>query len=302
MSGTAQQEQRILIVDDKSLNIQVLNELLNNDYHVFFSTSGVDALERIPGLKPDLILLDIMMPDMDGYEVCRRLKADPESADIPVIFITAMTEEDNEAEGLNLGAVDYITKPFNPAIVRLRVKNQLELKRQRDLLSQLSLLDSLTGIANRRSFDEYLEREWRRATRTGSLVGLIMLDIDYFKNYNDTYGHAIGDECLKAVAKSVETALERPADFAARYGGEEFACVLPETDLQGAVVIAEHIKAAVRRLDIPHSSSQIAPYVTVSIGVSVMLPSSGLQPKALIEAADLMLYDAKHKGRNRISA
>ncbi|TAN44108.1 MAG: PleD family two-component system response regulator [Nitrospirae bacterium] len=302
MSRTGQEEYSILIVDDMPLNIQVLNELLQDDYRVFFSTTGADALERIHVLKPDLVLLDIMMPDMDGYEVCRRLKAEPEFKDVPVIFITAMAQEENEAEGLKLGAVDYITKPFNPPIVRLRIKNQLELKRQRDLLARLSSLDGLTGIANRRSFDEYLDREWRRATRTGSPMGLIMLDIDYFKKYNDTYGHAIGDECLKAVAKAFQSALERPADFAARYGGEEFACILPDTDIQGATVIAGYIAEAVRKLAIPHSASPVAPYVTVSIGVSVIQPSPALHPSSLIEASDRKLYEAKHKGRNRISS
>jgi diguanylate cyclase (GGDEF)-like protein len=297
---TQDTRQKVLIVEDTTLNIQVLNELLHNDCRVFFATNGPDALHLIPTLNPDLILLDIMMPGMDGYEVCRRLKAEPDLKEIPVIFITALTQEANESEGLELGAVDYITKPFNPAIVRLRIKNQLELKRQRDLLSRLSTLDGLTGIANRRALDDSLEREWRRATRSGRPLAVIMLDIDFFKNYNDTYGHGRGDECLRQVATALAETLERPADLACRYGGEEFVGVLPDTDLQGATVIAERVATAVRTLAIPHSASSVAPHVTVSIGVSVIQPAAGSHPNALLETADRHLYKAKREGRDRV--
>lgn len=210
---------KLLIVDDAPINIQLLNDVLKDDVRVFFATNGSDALKIASTTIPDLILLDIMMPEMDGYEVCRKLKTDPLLRDIPVIFITAKSQQEDEATGLELGAVDYITKPFSPGIVRLRVRNHLELKRQRDLLGRLSFLDGLTGLPNRRGFDEFLSREWRRAVRNKSHISIVMIDIDKFKDYNDSYGHLAGDDCLKKVAAILENSLDRAADFVARYGG-----------------------------------------------------------------------------------
>lgn len=292
---------KILVVDDAPVNIQILNEALKSDNRIFFATNGADALKIAANTMPDLILLDIMMPDMDGYEVCRRLKADPLLKDIPVIFITAMSQHESETAGFELGAVDYIAKPFSPSIVRLRVRNHLELKRQRDMLSQLAMLDGLTAVPNRRAFDEQFDKEWRRALRNSTCLCVVMLDIDHFKGYNDSYGHVEGDGCLKLIASVLEKTLERPGDFVARFGGEEFICILPETSAAGGKVIAEKLRAAVQELGIPHRLSVTAPCVTISLGVACMVPSQSDCPKELVDRADKLLYQAKREGRNRVS-
>jgi diguanylate cyclase (GGDEF)-like protein len=291
--------QKILVVDDAPINIQVLNEVLKEQYRVFFATDGKDALKVAASILPDIILLDIMMPEMDGYEVCRSLKNDQLLSHIPVIFITAMTQQEDEAVGLELGAVDYISKPFHPSIVRLRIRNQLELKRQRDLLSKLSLLDGLTGIPNRRALEDYLDREWRRAVRNGTELAVIMMDIDHFKSYNDSYGHIPGDECLRKVALALTSALERPADFVARFGGEEFLSILPETDSKGAFMIAERLRMAVDALEIRHQGSDVSEFVSISLGVCSVKPSAEMKKENLLEKADALLYHAKQEGRNR---
>lgn len=296
------EQQKILIVDDSPLNIQVLNEVLRVEYRTFFATSGRDALRVAVTVVPDLILLDIAMPEMDGYEVCRLLKNDPCLKDVPVIFVSSMTSDDDESVGLELGAVDYVAKPFNPAIVRLRVRNHLELKRQRDLLGRLSLMDGLTGIANRRALDDYFGREWRRALRGEAELAVVMLDIDHFKRYNDCYGHIAGDDCLKRVAAILDATLVRPGDFVARYGGEEFVCILPDTGEEGAMVAAERLREAVASLRIPHEASPVAPVVTISLGVATALPGKGMAPETLLKEADDLLYCAKNEGRNRVAA
>lgn len=290
----------ILLVDDAPTNIQMLNETLKDGYHLFFATNGRDALRIASESVPDLILLDVIMPDMDGYEVCRTLKTDPILRNVPIIFITAMNQQEDEAIGLELGAVDYITKPFNPTIVRLRIRNQIELKRQRDLLARLSHLDGLTGIPNRRALDEALEREWRRGTRSLRPLSLLMIDIDHFKAYNDSCGHLLGDDCLRAFAQSLKVPLGRAADFVGRYGGEEFLAVLPETDEAGAQIVANEILEGVAQLAIPHPASPLGPIVTASIGVATSVANREYEHTRLLQEADKALYQAKQEGRNRI--
>jgi PleD family two-component response regulator len=215
-------KQSVLIVDDMVSNIEILSGVLGSEYDVLFATSGKDALDIAHDQTPDLILLDVVMPDMDGYEVCAKLKADEKTRDIPVIFVTAMDQEEDESKGLNAGVIDYITKPVRSSIVKARVRNHLELKRYRDLLKELSTVDGLTGIPNRRRFDEVLESEWRRARRNQTPLSLLLMDIDFFKAYNDHYGHVAGDDCLRQLAKGLAEIVRRPADLVARYGGEEF--------------------------------------------------------------------------------
>jgi len=292
----------ILLVDDAPTNIQVLNETLKDDYRLFFATSGKDALRLVNESPPDLIILDVIMPDMDGYEVCRALKSNALLHDIPIIFITSMRQQQDEVIGLELGAVDYITKPFNPAIVRLRVRNQIELKRQRDLLARLSNLDGLTGIPNRRAFNTCLDREWRRCQRSRKPLSLIMADIDHFKKYNDTYGHLAGDDCLKTVSAALQRILERPGDLMARYGGEEFVALLPETDTSGAQLVAAKMLQAVTELGILHAGAHAGAHVTISVGVATVFPKRTTTTAELFEAADNALYQAKQNGRNRVSA
>ncbi|MBF0494998.1 MAG: PleD family two-component system response regulator [Deltaproteobacteria bacterium] len=296
----AANKQKILIVDDTPQNIEVLAEVLGPDQEILFAVSGRDGLDIALSEAPDLILLDVMMPEMDGYEVCTRLKAEERTKDIPVIFITALNQEDDEAKGLEIGAIDYITKPISPPIVRARVKNHLELKRYRDFLENLSSLDGLTGVPNRRRFDECLDLEWRRALRSGGPFALIMMDIDFFKAFNDNYGHVLGDDCLKRVAAALATVARRPGDMVARYGGEEFVCLLPETNIEGAVQVADSLREKVISQGIPHRFSSVAGHVTMSFGVAVMIPSLNKSPTDLIKLADERLYQAKQTGRNRI--
>ena len=290
----------ILLVDDAPTNIQVLNDALKDDYRLCFATTGKDALRIASETMPDLILLDVIMPEMDGYELCRAFKSDPLMKNIPIIFITAMTQQEDEAVGLELGAVDYVCKPFNPGIVRLRVRNHIELKRQRDLLAYLSHLDGLTGIPNRRALDEALEREWRRGLRSGKPLSLIMIDIDHFKAYNDTNGHLAGDDCLRLVSRALQGATVRGGDLVARYGGEEFVGILPDTDEAGARLVACRMQNVIADLALPHHSSPVKENITISIGVATMVPDRDKSIKSLLESTDSALYLAKQGGRNRL--
>lgn len=292
----------ILIVDDTPTNIQVLAEALRANYRVKVALNGKTALDVIAKQgQPDLVLLDIMMPGMDGYEVCRQLKAAPETRNIPVIFVTARSDAVDEELGLRMGAVDYITKPFHLAIVAARVQNHINLKLKSDLLESLAMLDGLTNIPNRRRFDATLEMEWKRAQRSGQPLALAMVDIDFFKRYNDLYGHGAGDACLKKVAALLAECAARPSDLVARYGGEEFVMLLPETDTSGAQAIAERFRARVEDLRLPHENSDVAPWVTVSVGLAAgVAPESLDSPLSLLKVADKLLYRAKESGRNRV--
>ncbi|MCB1568993.1 MAG: diguanylate cyclase [Xanthomonadales bacterium] len=243
-----------------------------------------------------------MMPGMDGHEVCRRLKADERTRDIPVIFISAKTEVADEALGFELGAVDYISKPFNSTVVKARVRTHMRLKRRGDLLEKLVMLDGLTMIPNRRAFDEICQREWRRSLRNRTPLAALMIDIDHFKHFNDHYGHRAGDECLIAVASALSQGPRRPGDFVARYGGEEFAAVLADTGHEGALQLGEHLREQVVQLQLPHQHSEVATHVTVSIGVASAVASPMNTIESLFEAADHALYQSKHQGRNRVTA
>ena len=291
----------LLIVDDIPTNIKVLGETLKADYQIKLATNGIKALEIASSENPpDLILLDIMMPNMNGFEVCVKLKASKKTRNIPVIFITAMDDERDETKGLELGAVDYIKKPFSLPIVKARVKTHIELKRHRDILENLSTIDALTGLANRRRFDEYYNSEWKRSCREATLLSMIMIDIDFFKLYNDNYGHASGDECLKQVTKRLDDIVNRPADLLARYGGEEFVCILPKTDIHGTIQIGEMMREYVENLQIPHQHSIITDHVTISVGAATLLPKETISADVLLEGADKCLYQAKASGRNQI--
>lgn len=291
----------VLIVDDAPDNIELLKRLLKDeDCEVRAAPSGGFALRAVQLSPPDLILLDIRMPDLDGLEVCARLKDSERTRDIPIIFLTALGSTEDEGRGLELGAVDYITKPFNPGIVRARVRNHLRFVRQRKLLEQLAKLDVLTEIPNRRRFDEELEREWKRALRARQPLSLALADVDHFKHYNDTLGHPAGDRALIAVARCLARTLNRPADLAARYGGEEFALLMPETDEAGARSIAGNLLGGVRALKLGYLRSGVQRQLTVSLGGVTMTPTIGTEPTWLVERADKNLYEAKEGGRNRV--
>lgn len=289
-----EKEGTVLVIDDSPASAYQLFGVLGDTYHVLVATRGSEGIDLAVAQAPDLILLDVVMPELSGYEVCTRLKKDARTQNIPIIFVTARDDADDEEHGLSLGAIDYLTKPLRPAIVRARVKNHIELKHNRDLLQRLTLLDPLTGIANRRRFDEYLQAESRRAAHTGHAMTLLMIDVDYFKGYNDHYGHALGDQCLTRVAAAIQSGLRQPGDLVARYGGEEFACILPDTELDDALRIAERIRGAVEGMAIAHVASSVAPCITVSLGVA-----SG-DRATLVETADAALYQAKRQGRNRL--
>ncbi len=291
---------KILVVDDELLNIEVMSGTLEDLGEVLFATNGAEAIDLCLREKPDIIILDIMMPEMDGFEVCRRLKQMPETSSIPIIFATAMTDNTDEAKGFEIGAVDYISKPIVAPVVVARVKNHLQLKQYRDHLENIAFIDGLTGIPNRRSFDQHIRAEWQRGVRSASELSLLLIDIDHFKQYNDTYGHQAGDACLAVVAKALSSSVHRPGDLVARYGGEEFVCILPATNIEGASAIGTTLREAVNYLKIPHKSSSVCNHVTISIGGASIMPDQSSDIGDLIGAADAMLYKAKSEGRDRV--
>ncbi len=291
----------ILIVDDSLVNIMILEKALMETYNLITANCGEEALSVCKKNKSiDLIILDVVMPDMNGYEVCKKLKETPETRDTPIIFITAMSTDGYEEYGLNIGAIDYIIKPFNIDIVKVRIKNQLDLKRYRDLLKEYSMIDDLTGIANRRAFNDTLLLECNKAKRDKTTLSIIMVDIDFFKNYNDIYGHVAGDECLKSVAHAVKSEVKRVVDTVSRWGGEEFACILSDTNIDSTLIIAENIRKRILRMEIPHIKSSVSNFVTVSLGVASIVPSNEETCDKIIKKADEALYRAKNEGRNRV--
>ena len=296
---TAKRQPRLLVVDDQPANIQVLYQAFSVDHQVLMATRGEQALSICKSKSPDLVLLDVVMPEMDGYAVCARLQEDESTRDIPVIFVTAHNDEAAEEKGLDAGAVDFISKPINPRIVRARVKTHLTLKAQADLLRGLAYIDGLTGINNRRQFDIHLMAEWGRAKRSGTQLSVILLDVDFFKRFNDRYGHQAGDDCLRLVASTLKSALNRPGDMVARYGGEEFVCLFPDTNLDGAMHVAEQLGRNVLSQQIKHEDSTVASCVTVSLGVCTKRLGSDCDAAALLRGADEQLYLAKEQGRNQ---
>ncbi|WP_086489641.1 diguanylate cyclase domain-containing protein [Thioflexithrix psekupsensis] len=336
MTALKHREFTVLVVDDVASNIKFLHHFLSGEgFNVQVAQDGEDCLQTVDYAPPDLILLDIMLPGVDGFEVSKRLKSNPKTAQIPIIFMTALSDMNSKIRGFDAGASDYITKPLEPREVLARISVHLKLHRlQQELaksnrqlqhqlettkvlknkliersealeeanreLERLVHLDGLTQVANRRRLDRYLEKEWPHLAKEKGYLSAILCDIDYFKLYNDTHGHIEGDECLKQVAKTIEWVVHRPADLVARYGGEEFIVLLPHTDLQGVLHVAENIRQAIQALQVPHSSSKVAPYVTVSMGVHTVIPTSHTDAASLLRPADRALYAAKKQGRNRV--
>lgn len=291
-------QSKILVVDDQPINIQTIYNILSDEYVVLAATSGKDAFDVCEENIPDLILLDVIMPGMSGLEFCQMLKQRADTKGIPVIFVTSINQQEEENECWLCGGIDFITKPVNPMTLKNRVKAQLTLKYQKDLLLKLVYVDGLTSIFNRRYFDMHIEKIGNEVQRSQRDTAILMIDIDYFKLYNDKYGHVLGDETLKDVALLIQNALQRPADFVSRYGGEEFVVVLPETDVVGAVVVAERIRSRLLQEQIEHLASEYK-VVTASIGISTFLTCIAEQ-YTVIEDADANLYDAKKGGRNKV--
>jgi diguanylate cyclase (GGDEF)-like protein/PAS domain S-box-containing protein len=296
---------RILVVDDSPANTQLLAQALVEKYEILVANNGNDALglaHKVP--VPDLILLDLNMPDMSGYEVCKQIQLEESTMAIPIIFLTTLSDTENEAYGLQSGAVDFISKPFDLTNVDKKIKNQLALKHYREILSVTADTDALTQIPNRRRFDEMLAIEIRKAKRNNTPLSVIKIDIDYFKPYNDNYGHLEGDDCLREVAKALNKTLKRAGDLLARWEGEEFSCLLPDTNLKGAAHVADNMRKAVLNLRIPHQSSPVEKIVTLSLGVASGIRSdenSGADSyEHLLDHAQVALTKAKETGRNRV--
>ena len=317
----------ILIVDDRPENLLVLQSLLEDmDCNIIKATSGNEALGLMLGYNFALVLLDVQMPEMDGFETAELMRGSERTRYIPIIFVTAISNEQKCIfKGYEVGAVDYLFKPIEPVILKSKVKVFLKLHEQKKMLEEqaellklkikeltelkdanfrlenLSLCDGLTGIPNRRHFDQYIEMSWKNSIRANKPLSLIIADIDFFKEFNDNYGHLKGDECLIKVAKTMASKIKRPMDFLARYGGEEFTFVLPETDAQGAIVIAEEIRKSIEEISLVHEYSLVSKYVTISLGVATIYPKTIDILEKFIDSADKALYSAKQSGRNRIS-
>lgn len=292
---------QLLVVDDQPLNVRLIHQLFSPQYDVFMARSGQEALDKCVELIPDLILLDIEMPDMHGLEVCARLKKNILTKDIPVIFVTGKQGPKDEEACWEAGCVDFVNKPVNAMTLRNRVNAHLKLKFQSDQLREIAFLDGLTQIANRRYFDERLAVDWRRCLRSQKPLSVLMIDVDFFKRYNDLYGHLQGDECLCQIAQTLKSQLLRSDDFIARYGGEEFICLLPETTKEGSVAIASRFETAIRNLAIPHENSEVSSVVTISIGCATMSLTGPDTEIQLIRLADEQLYNAKQAGRGRFA-
>lgn len=317
----------ILIVDDRPDNLFVLESLLENmNCNIIKAASGNEALSLMLDHDFALVLLDVQMPEMDGFETAELMRSNRRTRYIPIIFVTAISKEQRCIfKGYEVGAVDYLFKPIEPIMLQskvrvfidlytqkklvedqaklleLKIKELSELREINNKLESISVCDGLTGISNRRHFDQYLELSWKNSIRSGKPLSLIMADIDYFKAYNDNYGHLKGDECLIKVAKAMVASINRPMDSVARYGGEEFAVVLPETDIDGAIVIAEEIRKNIEAMKQTHEYSSVAPYITLSLGVTSIIPSQLDTIGEFINNADKAMYKAKLSGRNTVS-
>lgn len=292
--------------DDKTMRLGVRQAMEQDGYQVIEAHDGTTCLSVFERVRPDVVLLDAIMPAIDGFTCCRRIQEMSGIRRTPVLMITGLEDQDSVDKAFSVGAVDYITKPIHWAVLRQRVKRliqQVRLYQQLETanheLQRLAAIDSLTQVANRRRFDEYLQQEWQRMLREQLPLSLILCDIDCFKLYNDTYGHQAGDDCLRQVAQVIQNAAKRAIDLPARYGGEEFAVILPNTDQEGAILVAQDIQTGVKELGISHSASKVCDTVTVSLGVSNTIPSVITSPELLINAADKALYQAKAEGRDR---
>ena len=315
----------VLLIDDQAMIAEAVRRALSSEKDIEFHycqdpTKGIKLATEI---NATVILQDLVMPDIDGLMMVRYFRVNKDTAQIPIILLSTKDEASIKSKAFSLGANDYMVKLPDKIEMIARVRyhsqayiNQLQkdeafraleeskekLAEANRTLQKLSSLDGLTGIANRRNFDETLNKEWNRAMRSEKSIGLLMLDIDFFKFYNDHYGHQGGDDCLKKVAKGLDSAIHRETDFLARYGGEEFSGILPDTDLNGSVKVAEEMRLAIKDLRIEHAKSTVSDLVSVSIGISAIIPQQGTDPKILIGAADQALYKAKEDGRDRVKS
>lgn len=295
--------------DDKMTRIGLRQAMEQEGYQVVEANDGEACLAIYARMRPDVVLLDAIMPGKDGFTCCVQIQQMNGGGRTPVLMITGLEDQESVDQAFAAGAVDYITKPIHWAVLRQRVRRLIhqvrlyqQLEQANHELQRLAAFDGLTQVANRRRFDEYLQQEWQRMLRDQTSLSLIMCDLDCFKRFNDTYGHQAGDDCLRQVANVIQNAAKRSLDLPARYGGEEFAVILPSTEQEGAIQVAQAIQIGVRELAIAHSSSTVNAIVTVSLGIATTIPSPITSPGLLITAADKALYQAKHEGRDRYSA
>jgi len=299
MSAVTQGDSTILIIDDNADTIRLLSAMVRGQGRVLFATNGAAGIDIARLQRPQLILLDVEMEGMDGFAVCDAIRRDPALRSSAIIFVTAQSSPEAEIACLDAGAVDFIPKPLNAAVVQARVRTHLRLQAALATLDGLAHQDGLTGLFNRRHFDSQLATEFARHRRHRMPLGLALVDVDHFKLYNDQYGHQQGDVCLKAVAGAIREGARRPGELAARYGGEEFVVLLPNTTREHLTTYGDWLCSRVAALDLPHPTAPTAPIVTISVGLCSMLPGEGDTGEALLHAADMALYEAKGAGRNR---
>ena len=293
----------ILLVEDDPVNIEVITSCIGSQYQVYVAKTRERALTILTRSEIDLVLLDVNLPDGNGFEICRELIEHKHIyGELHIVFMTSMNKPEDEARGLEIGANDYITKPINSTVLKARVNLQTQLIRKTELLSNLARIDGTTEVNNRRAFDDQLHQEWLRAQRDQTPLSLCMLDIDYFKQFNDTYGHPAGDECLRLLSQCLKKNFKRASDFVARYGGEEFVILLGNTDSTAAEALVCGALKQFLNLQIPHKASKVSEYVSFSAGISTTVPDMGKSFDLLIERADKQLYLAKEQGRARVFA
>lgn len=304
----------LVIDDDRYMRLQLSQMVQQEGYRVETANDGEQGLEAFQRLRPNLILMDALMPVMDGFTCCRQLLTLPGIETTPILMITGLEDQASVDQAFDVGAVDYVTKPIHWPVLRQRMRRVLreaqlaqalaqsnqELQQANQELYRLAIIDGLTQVANRRRFDQYLQQEWQRLSREQNSLSLILGDVDFFKAYNDAYGHQAGDRCLQTVAKAFSLAATRPADLVARYGGEEFVVILPNTLVSGALNVARQIQDNLNTFKIPHAHSHVSDYVTLSLGIASIVPSSSTTPEELIQSVDQALYQAKDKGRNQV--
>ena len=291
--------EKILIIDDSPLQAAQLSDILSDEYEITIEQTAEDGFDRARVGNYSLILLDVVLPAMDGFTLLKILQEENNTKTVPVIMITALSDIEHEQRGLTLGAVDYISKPFSPLIVKARVDTHIKLYNYRRQVERQSKTDQMTGIANRRRHDEYSVEKWKESVRLRTPFSICMFDIDHFKSFNDTFGHPAGDRVIASVAKTIASYLHRSTDFFARYGGEEFVAILLGDDSDRVFEYIKTIRQAVEDLHIPHNPA-VSEWVTVSIGGITIIPDAEKSYDFYLKIADAMLYDAKKFGRNRV--
>lgn len=306
---------KILVIEDSASSLSIFcHQIERIGIKPIPAANGSAGIELFLSERPDLVLLDIVLPDIDGFEVARRIRQFERPGDwTPIIFLTALNSDEDLEKGIAAGGDDYLYKPASAIVLGAKIRAMQRIVQMRQSLlvatrkldnanqelRRLTSLDGLTGIANRRHFDEVLDREWRRALRQGKELSILMCDIDYFKKYNDHYGHQDGDECLRLVAQALSETMDRGGDLIARYGGEEFIAALPDTSSGGALFVAERMRQAIAELKLPHAGSPCG-HITASFGIASVLPTAETTSRKLVGAADRALYQAKLEGKNRV--